>query len=61
MGMEHPDLVSQLLADHHNKLRVHLGLQLPWQQGERNAAAPSKILGKVEFRSLVQYLIPPLH
>lgn len=35
MGMELPDLVSQLLADNDNKLRVHLGLQLPWQQSVR--------------------------
>lgn len=26
VGMERPDLVSQLLADHDNKLGVHLGL-----------------------------------
>lgn len=31
-GMERPDVVSRLLADHDNKLGVHLGLQLPWQQ-----------------------------
>lgn len=32
VGVERSDLVSQLLADHDNELRVHLGLQLPWQQ-----------------------------
>lgn len=32
VGMEYPDLVSQLLAEHDNKLRVHLGVHLPWQQ-----------------------------
>lgn len=32
MGTECPDLVSQLLAEHDNKLSVHLGVQLPWQQ-----------------------------
>lgn len=32
VGMERPDVVSQLLADDDNNVRVHLGLQLPWQQ-----------------------------